>query len=216
MKNLHIALLLGSALIFSSCLNSETPDYYNFVDGRVLANGEPVSNADIHIRNHFNPGGFKVNEDNTFDIEFSVALETYFVGNLYRYRADTAFATFLSDTLEQGDHRITIPDSLLSNGIYSYSMQNERGQGFSNLIVINKPDSALPGLTPFTKTNAEGEFVLNSFNLAFGHEFSSQEKGNFEITDSLQIIITRGDSIFAKERVKVEPNTENYFEISRN
>lgn len=176
-----------------------------------------MAEADIHIRNHYKPGGFVEDEDNQIVLEFSVPARSFYEGTLFRYNSNTAFATFLSDTLNEGDHAIAISDTLLSNGIFAYVIQNELSQGFSGLMVINKPDTALPGTVPFAQTNEEGEFILNAFQLAFGDGFTSGENGNkFEITDSLEIIITTDDNVVTVEKVKVKPNTENFFEISVN
>ncbi|WP_142453902.1 hypothetical protein [Gracilimonas mengyeensis] len=200
----------------TSCLNTDTPDSYRVVEGVVLHNGAPVTDAGVHIRNHFDPGGFVDGENNAVKIQFETSIPEYFIGELYRYQTSEPFATFFSDSLTVGEYTLTVPDSLLSNGIFAYTIRTERSQGVSSLVVINKPDSLLPGTRPFTNTTAEGEFALSPIPIGFGDSFQSEQRGSFEITDSLEFIITAGDSIFATQKVEVKPNTDNFFEIAGN
>lgn len=215
-SHFYLILLFAAILLFTGCLNnSDDPVFYNNVEGTVLSGGEPLPDAHIHIRNHFEPGGFMVSEeDDEVTIDFNVPQRALFSGDLYRFGSDSSFASFLDDTLEAVEQSILIPDSLLSNGIFEYIIQNDLGQGFSGLLSINKPDSLIIDAAPYTVTNSAGEFTLRAFNMAFGRQFSSAESGSFEITDSLEIIVVTGDSIFTKQRVKVQPNEDNFFEIT--
>lgn len=219
-KKIKQLLFLATAFFMvTGCLNnSEKPPVYEDVEGMVTSNGEPVSNANIHIRNHFNPGGFIVNEDREGDLTITLNIqnEGLYTGNLYRNGSDTVLATFFNDSLQTGQREISIPDSLLSNGIFGYEIRNTAVQVAGNLFVVSKPDSTLPESLPFTRTNTNGEFNLNIFYLSIGQSFSTANGGGFEVTDSLEIIVTDEENVLKTEKVKVEPDQTNYFEITLN
>ncbi|MBD3617110.1 MAG: hypothetical protein HUJ22_11125 [Gracilimonas sp.] len=218
MKTKQLLFLVAPFFLVTGCLNnSDKPPVYEDVEGMVTSNGEPVNNASIHIRNHFNPGGFIVSGQGEEDLTISVNIqdEGLYTGNLYRNGSDTVLATFFNDSLQTGQQEISIPDSLLSNGIFGYEVRNTAVQVAGNLFVISKPDTALPESLPFTRTNANGEFNLNIHYLSIGQSFITGS-GGFEVTDSLEIIITDGENVLETEKVKVEPNQVNYFEIILN
>ncbi|MEQ8524357.1 hypothetical protein [Gracilimonas sp.] len=213
MKHIHLLVLSGFILFFTSCINDKDIPVYEEVEGVVLENGQAVSNADIHIRNHFNPGGFsQENAAEEYTINFTIQSEAVYTISLFRHGADSIFYTFFDDTLAPGNQEIIIPDSLLTNGILGYEIETNQDLVTRNLFLVNKPDSLLPGSFPFTTTNALGEFTLNQNYLALGLGFRSID-GFFEVTDSLQIYVVQDSSIQAKRTVEVKPNKSNFFEI---
>lgn len=214
MKFSYIIIL--SAVLLSGCLNSETEPVYEDVEGVVLSNGNPLTNVDVHIRNHFNPGGFISGDSDTNGVDITIQLGTrdLITGHLYKNGGEEPIATFIEDTLEAGERTINIPDSLLANGILAYDIRSSSSQLATSLFVINKPDSTLPGRLPFAKTDANGEFNLDVDAISVGQSFRFANGGGFEVTDSLQLIITEGENILAKESVRVLPNQSNFFEIT--
>lgn len=206
-------LLLG----VSGCFPDDDVPVYENVEGVVLnSDGDPVVDVAMHIRNHFNPGGFRVDETSTapITISFNVPNEDVYIASVFRHGSDTTIATFFEDTLSAGQHSITIPDSLLSNGVYGYEVRTSISQLGANLFLVNKPDSLLPKTLPFTGTSFSGRFSLNANHLALGRSFNTQGGGGFDITDSLQILIEMNDEIIHTEEVRVMPDQSNFFEIT--
>jgi|TARA_R100000963_G_C4642729_1_gene106413 hypothetical protein len=210
-------VFLSTILFFlSGCLsNADGPKIYRDATGVVLTSGgDPVADADIHIRNHFNPGGFLPELiGDTVRVNFSAPTRTLYRASIYRHDANSLLATFFEDTLESGDQELIIPDSLLSNGILGFQVSTSARVLGGSLFVVNKPDSLLVGTLPFTETSAEGEFRLNSSYLAIGSSFNASS-GSFKITDSLQIMVVQDSVITSKRAVKLKANEQNFFEIT--
>ncbi|MAO66422.1 MAG: hypothetical protein CL666_15635 [Balneola sp.] len=215
MNKVYLILFLLSSLIIGGCLGQdEVPVYYN-VNGEVVENGEPVFAAQIHFRNNLEPGGFRSEViGDSVTIGFNTTVDGVYEASIFRLQADSVLSTFFEDTLKAGRQSILIPDSLLSNGIFGYEVSSELEYLGASLFLVNKPDSALIGTLPFTTTNYAGEFTLDVRQMAIGQEFNFTGGDSFEITDSLEIIVIKDSRVRAVERVKVEPNEENYFQIS--
>lgn len=207
-------LIISISLFLTGCFfnNNSTPTYKE-AEGVVLENGNGVANAEIHIRNSFDPGGFTQQPAaQNYIINFGIQVEAVYSVSLFRHGSDSVYNTFFEDTLASGEHSITVPDSLLTNGILGYEIRSNQDLLTSSLFLVNKPDSLLPGSYPFTTTNSLGEFSLNAEYLALGESFTSQT-GGFDITDSLKIYIVQDSTIQAERAVKIKPNQDNFFEI---
>lgn len=217
MKTTQLLFLAALLFTMNGCFPDDDVPIYENVDGVVLNSaGDPVVDVAIHIRNHFNPGGFIVDEnaDEPITISFNVQNEDIYIASIFHYGADTTFATFFEDTLSAGQQTITIPDSLLTNGVYGYEVRTSIAQLGANLFLVNKPDSLLPGTRPFTGTSFSGRFSLNANHLALGRSFNTSGGGRFDVTDSLQIMVEMNDEIVHKEEVRVKPDQSNFFEIT--
>ncbi|MEX0845238.1 MAG: hypothetical protein WD022_08140 [Balneolaceae bacterium] len=216
MKTSYILLLVSLLLLLSGCFDTEDIPVYEDVEGVVLLNGEPVANADIHIRNHFNPGGFSFPQDPLEDYSFifNTPTDGQYIASLFRHGADTVYATFFDARLEFGQNEIQIPDTLLTNGIVGYQVSSPVTRLAADLFLVNKPDSTLPESLPFAKTGLNGQFLLNAAYLALGRSFRTGSGSGFEVNDSLQIIIVRDEQIIRKEEVYIAPDQSNFFEIN--
>lgn len=215
MKIRQILLIVGSILVLNGCFDDNTPPVYEDVEGVVTSQGEPLGDIAVHIRNHFAPGGF-IESDGNSNLRVSLTIQTrdLITGKLYKNGETDPFATFIEDSLNSGNHEVSIPDSLLMNGILAYEIRNSSRQIASSLFVVNKPDTTLPKMMPFTKTSSTGEFYFDIDALSIGQAFTAPNGGGFEVTDSLQMIITQGDEVVGKGKVKVVPDQSNYFEIT--
>jgi hypothetical protein len=215
LKYIYLILITGLSLLLTGCLEGTKTPVYQDVEGAVVAtSGAGIAGANIHIRNNFDPGGFSQQPSaEEFTIGFEAPVDTTYTMNLYRPGAANPFATFFNDTLSPGPQEITIPDSLLSNGILEYEIITGSEFLYSSLFLVNKPDTALIGTTPLTISDSNGEFILESDYLALGRPFQNSG-GGFEITDSLEIIVITQDSVITKQRLKVEPNQANFFEVT--
>ncbi|MEX0719820.1 MAG: hypothetical protein WD059_04070 [Balneolaceae bacterium] len=206
-----------SLLFATSCINSpDEPEVYADVNGMVTENGTSVSNAHIHIKSHFEPGGFVEGELLDIEINLEVSTPGLYSLDLFRLGSTEVFATAFSDSLTAGSQVITIPDSLLTNGVYLYQVITPTNQSFENNFLINKPDSALTQTEPYTTTNNEGEFHIDIDYLAIESELTRDNGAEqISITDSLQIIIVRDENIVAREFLQVQTNEDdNFVEIS--
>lgn len=201
-------------VMLTGCFENNQLPEYETVEGVVLLDGEPVRGARIHIRNHFEPGGFIVDTVNTVTISFNGPSTTRYIGSIYHHAADSIRYTFFDDTLNSGSQTLTIPDSLLTNGIFGYEVRTEFANLAANLFLITKADTLLPGVLPFTITSFNGAFELNPDYLALGRSFNAGGSGGFKVTDSLQIIVTNDDQVLKKTTVKVRPKQSNFFEIN--
>lgn len=215
MKSLKLLLVIFTGLILQGCFESQEPYVYENVTGTVTYQNEPLADADIYIRNHFDPGGYDYDlatrED--FSFEVNVPESGSFTGSLFRFGADTVFTDFFNGELSNGVHTLTIPDEHLSNGLIGYLVRNEMYQIASNLFVVNRPDSVLLRTIPFSQTNSSGYFSLSALNLAFGQSFDTGLGERFSVNDTLQIIVATDEEILAKREVVVDVNQPNYFEI---
>ncbi|MDR9415688.1 MAG: hypothetical protein RI564_05360 [Gracilimonas sp.] len=201
--------------MLSGCLNDEPAPVYYDIEGQILENGAPVENAQIHFRNHLDPGGFlEESIGDSVTISFDSVFEGIYTARLYRFRADTAFITFFRDSLGLGAQNISIPDSILSNGIYAYEVISEVQNLGSRLFMVNKSDSALIGTLPVTTSDNSGDFTIDPANLAFGRNFNFSSGFGFEVTDSLEIIVIKNGEVQINENIRVLPDEENYFEIT--
>ncbi|MBO6584742.1 MAG: hypothetical protein JJ953_01415 [Gracilimonas sp.] len=214
MRYTSLLLLVISSLTLTGCFfNNDSTPVYREAEGVVLENGEAVANADIHIRNKFDPGGFSQEPAApSYTINFSVQIEALYTLSLFRIGSDSVYNTFFEDTLGAGEHSILVPDSLLTNGILGYEVRSNFDMLTSSLFLVNKPDSLLPGSFPLTQTNANGEFTLDPEHLALGRSFTSIA-GSFEVKDSLKIYVVQDSTIQAIKPVKFKPNQDNFFEI---
>ncbi len=217
MKFTQLLVLAGILFVANGCFPDNELPNYSEIEGVVLdANGDPIPEANIHIRNHFNPGGFRINENagTAVTVSFDVNTEDVYTAVLFHHGADSAFAQFFEDTLQTGRHTLTIPDSLLTNGVFGYEVRSDLASLGANLFLINKPDSLLVGTRPFTQTYFRGEFTLNPDYLALGRTFNVAGSGRFDITDSLQIMVEMDGEIAHTEEVRVKPDRSNFFEIT--
>lgn len=213
----HFLLVVASILaILTGCNNNEPIPVYEDVRGIVLSDGEPVPNARIYIRSHFVPGGFIADTLDSVSISFNAVVNTIYTGSIYHYGSDSVKNVFFDDSLETGPQTLFIPDSLLTNGIFSYNIRNEFSDIVESLFLINKPNESLPDAVPFTFADTEGNFTLDSDFLALDRIFSTTGGGSFEITDSLQIIVADTTQVLSIDTVRVEPNQANFFEITLN
>jgi hypothetical protein len=215
LKSLKLLLIVVSGLFLQGCFESQEPDIYENVTGTVTYQNEPLAGADIYIRNNFDPGGYdyELATREEYTIEINVPESDSYTGSLSRFGADTVFTDFFNGELTSGVKSLTIPEEHLSNGVIGYLVRNEAYQIASNLFLVNRPDSVLLQTIPFSKTNNQGYFSLNSLNLAFGQSFNTGLGGVFSVTDTLQIIIATEQEILTKKEVIVERNQPNYFEI---
>lgn len=217
MKITQVFFLAAILFALNGCFPDDDIASYKDVEGVVLnSDGDRVMDAGIHIRNHFNPGGFRIDENSgePMTISFNAPSEDVYIATLFHHGADTTFATFFEDTLSAGQQTLIIPDSLLTNGVFGYEIRTSISQLGANLFLINKPDSLLPGTRPFTGTSFSGEFTLNASHLALGRSFNTTGGGGFDITDSLQILIEMDEQIVHIEEVRVKPDKSNFFEIT--
>lgn len=214
MRKSHLLAFITVLVLFTGCFRDNDPPSYQAVEGVVLSGGQPVPGAQIHILNYFDPGGFVADTLNVVDIRFEAPNRTLYTGNMFHHAATTVRNTFLEDTLAAGPQTITIPDSLLTNGIFGYEVRTPISILTSSLFLITKPDSLLPGVTPFTVTGAGGNFELNSDYLALGRVFNTPNGASFQVGDSLQIIVTDDEQVLSVDKVQVKPNQANFFEIN--
>jgi hypothetical protein len=209
--------IILSTILFAStgCLNTDNPKIYRDATGVVLNSaGDPVADANIHIRNHFDPGGFLPELiGDTVRISFSAPSRNLYRAAIYRHDANSFLTTFFEDTLDEGDQEIIIPDSLLSNGILGYQVSTPAGALGGSLFVVNKPDSMLIGTLPFTVTDPDGQFRLSSAYLAIGNSFNAAS-GSFKITDSLQVMVIKDSVIIGKESLRLKADSQNFYEIT--
>lgn len=215
MNKFYILIFLATSLFLGGCLGQDEVPIYNNVDGKVTENGKPVFSAQIHFRNNFDPGGFRSEViGDSVTIGFNTTTDGVYEASLFRLESDSLLTTFFEDSLTAGEQSILIPDSLLSNGIFGYEVTSEIEYLGASLFLVNKPDSLLVGTQAFTSTNFEGDFTLDSRQMALGQTFNFSDGDRFEITDSLEIIVIKNRQIRAVEKVKIEPNEDNFFEIS--
>ncbi|MEX0609388.1 MAG: hypothetical protein WD016_13785 [Balneolaceae bacterium] len=212
LNSYFLSLLALCSFFLTTCINAPDPpqDYAN-VEGLVTENGSPVVDAEIHIKSHFEPGGFVEGEVDEVEIGFTATASGVYALELYRLGSLQPFVTVFEDTLETGEQLLPIPDSLLSNGVYVYQIVTPLDQTAENNFLINKPDSALASTQPLTRTNSEGEFEISADYLAIESLFSRGQNEQFEITDSLQIIVVRDEEIVAKEFLQVGVEGEGTF-----
>lgn len=212
-KSLFVAFI-SVFLFLTGCFKDNQLPNYETVEGVVLSGGQPVPGAQIHIRNHFDPGGFLVDTLNTVEIPFNGPSETRYVASIFHHGAETIRNTFFDDTLSSGPHTLIIPDSLLTNGVFGYEVKTEFANLTANLFLITKPDTLLPGVLAFTEADPSGNFELNPDYLALGRVFNSTGGGRFQVTDSLQIIVTDSTQVLKVQTVQVKPDQANFFEIN--
>lgn len=177
----------------------------------VLEGEEPVSGIDIHIRSNMKPGGFMQGEHRDVEIELNVSTSGVYLVDVYRLGSDQLVAS-VSDTLESGTQTLTIPDTLLTNGVYVYTLTTPLDEVGESNFLINKPDSALIYSDPLTTSNSAGEFEIDADYLAIDALFTRGEE-QFEITDSLQVIAVRDSTIAGKGFIQVGEG-DNFVEIS--
>lgn len=216
MKYTHFLSVLILVLVLQGCFESAEPDVYENVTGAVTLNNEPLSGADIYIRNHFNPGGYdlKIATLDEYTFEFTVPEQDVYTASVFRHGADSILTDFFEGELNTGIHSLTIPEEHLTNGVIGYLIRNDSYQIASNLFVVNRPDSVLLQTIPFSQTNSSGYFSLNSLYLAFGQTFNTGLGGRFTVNDTLQVIIANDENILHKEEVRIQPNQPNYLEIN--
>ncbi len=170
----------------------------------------------MHVQNFYTPDDVytPADVDEGFDISFNSSSTGEFSGNLYRFRSDTLLANFFTAELDSGEHVVTIPSELLSDGIYVYEIVTPSNDSFSRLLFADKTDSLLYRSEPYTTTNVDGEFLINPNMLAFGADFVTADNNEFIVTDSIAFKIVVDSMLVETRKVKVRPNQENFFEFS--
>jgi hypothetical protein len=186
------------------------------VEGVVVDENGPVQGAEIHIQNFYTPDDVfsPKNVDEGYEFSFNSSSSGEFKGNLYRYRADSLLSNFYTAELDSGEHTVTIPAELLSNGIYVFEIVTPGGDSPYQLLFASKSDSLLYRSEPMTRTNADGEFFINPNMLAFGSDFLTSDNSEFVISDSLEFNIVVDSVLVKTQKVRVPPNQDNFFEIS--
>jgi hypothetical protein len=205
-----------AAIMVTGCLNNTQPKFYNAVQGVVVDSDGPVQGAEIHVQNFYTPDDIfsPQNVDEGFEISFNSSSTGEFKGNLYRFRSDSLLSNFFTAELDSGEHVVTIPAELLSDGIYVYEIITPSNDSFTRLLFTDKTDSLLYRSEPFTTTNADGEFLINPNMLAFGADFVTADNSEFVVTDSIAFKIVVDSVLVETRKVKVRPNQENFFEFS--
>ncbi|MDZ7805840.1 MAG: hypothetical protein U5K71_01845 [Gracilimonas sp.] len=208
--------IIVAAFTVTGCLNDSQPAYYSVVQGVVVDGSGPVQGAEIHVENFYKPNDIFTPEDvdEGFDISFNSSSTGEFEGNLYRYRSDSLLSNFFMAELDSGEHVVTIPAELLSDGIYVYEIVTPNNESFTRLLFTEKTDSLLYKSAPFTTSNADGEFFINPNMLAFGADFVTADNSEFVVTDSIAFKIVVDSMLVETRKVKVRPNQENFFEFS--
>lgn len=214
-KALIISMMLA-AIMVTGCLSNSQPKFYNAVQGVVVDGNGPVQGAEIHVQNFYTPDDvFSPQDvDEGFEISFNSSSTGEFNGNLYRFRSDSLLSNFFTAELDSGEHVVTIPAELLSDGIYVYEIITPSNDSFTRLLFTDKTDSLLYRSEPFTTTNADGEFLINPNMLAFGADFVTADNSEFVVTDSIAFKIVVDSVLVETRKVKVKPNQENFFEFS--
>lgn len=217
MRRLGLLLsIIITAVVATGCLNNSQPKFYRVVEGMVMDASGPVQGAEIHVENFYTPDDVfsPRNVDEGFDISFNSSSTGEFTGNLYRYRSDSLLSNFFTAELDSGEHVVTIPAELLSDGIYVYEIVTPNNDSFTRLLFTDKTDSLLYRSEPFTRTNADGEFLINPNMLAFGADFITADNSEFIVTDSIEFKIVVDSILVEQRKVKVRPNQDNFFEFS--
>lgn len=203
------------AFTITGCLSNSQPKIYRPVEGIVVNDNGPIQGAEIHIQNFYTPDDVFTpqNVDEGYEFSFNSSSSGEFNGNLYRYRADSLLSNFFTAELDTGEHTVTIPAELLSNGIYVFEIVTPGGNSPNRLLFASKSDSLLNQSKPMTTTNANGEFFINPNMLAFGADFITSDNSEFVVTDSLEFNIVVDSVLVVTKKVKVSPNQNNFFEI---
>jgi len=211
-----IISIIAAAIIATGCLNDSQPKFYSVVEGVVVGGSGPVQGAEIHVQNFYTPDDVysPVDVDEGFEISFNSSSTGEFNGNLYRFRSDSLLSNFFTAELDSGEHVVTIPAELLSDGIYVYEIVTPSNDSFSRLLFADKTDSLLYRSEPYTTTNADGEFLINPNMLAFGADFVTADNSEFIVTDSIAFKIVVDSMLVETKKVKVRPNQDNFFEFS--
>ena len=209
-----LLIFISIVFILSGCFPDQKDKSYEDVEGVVLLDENPVPNAEIHFRNHYKSTGFIQNNFNeNYTFSFNALVDGIYTVSLYRFGSEDPLEIILRDTLSAGRKEFTVPDSLLTNGLYAFEVASPSDQTAGSLFLVNKPDSLLTGTQAVTLTNAEGEFTLKSSHLFLGNSLRTNFAGLLQVTDSLQIYAVLNDTIEAKKSVRVKPNQDNFFEI---
>ncbi|MTI88843.1 MAG: hypothetical protein FH748_12830 [Balneolaceae bacterium] len=212
MKTFLIALFLLTTLTITSCDEEDPPAKAQLRGVVNTADGQPVADAAIHIRNYLVPGGFtEPPSSGSTGFEFTVTEEGHFLIELYRYGSNRPLTTLVDEILQTGNHRITIADSLLTNGTYRYTITGTSQQS-ERYFLVNKPDSALLHTIPFERTNQDGEFTISIRNLALGEIFYDG-KNSILIGDSLKILVQQGDTFTAMDSLKLSRQEDTFIEL---
>lgn len=201
--------------MMTSCLNDSQPPFYSLVQGVVTDGNGPVQGAGIHVENFYTPDDVfsPQNVDEGFEISFNSSSSGEYNANLYRFQSDSLLANFYTAELDSGEHVITIPAELLSDGIYVYEVVTPSNDSFTRLLFAEKSDSLLYRSKPFTTTNADGEFLINPNMLAFGADFLTADNSEFVVTDSIEFKIVVDSVLVETRKVEVRPNQDTFFEF---
>lgn len=216
MKKTQLVALLFLMIGLSACLKDYSTPNYEDIEGVVLLNDEPVKGANIHIRHKFDPGGYLINNVEEMSLNIQVQSSGEYLGNFFRYGSNEPFITFFEGQLSAGTNKISIPDSLLSNGIIGYEITGNLGPVSASLLTVSRPDNLIPTMIPYTKTDNSGSFMLEAVDLPFGESFNRSNGSNLEVTDSLEVIVTNDEQILKIQKVKIEPEQANFIEIILN
>lgn len=190
---------------------------YADIQGVVNSGNMPVEGAEIHIKNHFDPGGFRIGEDlgEGVTIGFTAVTHGNYSIDLYRLGSEEPFAKIMEDSLATGEYSYLVPDTLVTNGIYIYTISSPLSQPAQSNFLINKPDSALAATRPIMTTGPDGTFMIDADYLAIDQTFFRGANERFSITDSLQIIVVKDGEIVGRNYLEVSEEV-NFVEINLN
>lgn len=193
-----------TVLFFINACGEKNTLQFGEIHGFVTdSSGDPVSDLSVHLKHHLNPGGFvEASGNGQVRFEFNVTEKGDFLIELFRYASNKPLAVLFEGELPQGRHSVGIADSLLSNGAFRYTI-NATSQQSTRYFFVNKPDTALPATVPFTETDTEGKFIIDTRSLPLGEILQGPDGNNVQVGDSLRLILTNRDTVLSSKSIRV-------------
>jgi len=192
--------------------------YGNVVDEA----GNPVEGVNVHYIFSFPYERLEINRNQILlnseavppstIISFDIPTRQKVTVTILRWFTRDTITVLFDDTLNVGNHVITLNSQTMTNGLYIYQIKTDTEVIEKRMIYLDLDVSRLITTNPLVKSNSAGSFVLPYGLLGFGISFDRVSSDGtplppIEISDTIQIVLFKpGYGTLIKE-VTIPHNT---------
>lgn len=199
------------ALTVLSCNKDNNPNAPNntgpYLTGTVDWNGMPLAGAGVHFKPVFpgsSAGSGHPKALITTVFRYTVPRNGNVSVIVYRLGTNQLMDTLVHRLMAAGVYEVQYVVDKLTNGVYYDRVTLDDSLIARSNLVLIKNDSDLVHCDPITETNAGGKFTLPTSVFAVGMWVAMEDPTPVAISDSVDIIFTRADFGFKKQRIRVD------------
>jgi hypothetical protein len=163
----YLTPLLFFILLIFGCKKNDNPISTDklppYLYGQVVdTQGNPIEGAGVHYIFNFvsSPLAKLAKTCPSILIEFSIPTRSKVTLKILRWYTRDSIATLIDDTLDAGNHFLSLVASKITNGVYIYQLKTDTTVQENIFVLLNTDISSLINSTPLVATDSSGAFSL--------------------------------------------------------